>query len=98
METLRVMALALCLALAACAPNPETAPAPHPAPPAPRAPVVVAVVIDQLSAWIADERLRLLPPDGFFARLAREGTWVRALRYPYAITDTGPGHAALHTG
>lgn len=62
------------------------------------APFVVALVVDQLSAWIAEERVPLLPRDGFFAKLAREGTWVRALRYPYAITDTAPGHAALHTG
>lgn len=67
-------------------------------PPASRAPVVLALVVDQLSAWVAEERVPRLPEAGFFARVVREGTWVRALRYPYAITDTAPGHAALHTG
>ncbi len=62
------------------------------------APVVVAMVIDQFAAWVAEDRLRELPPDGGFARLVREGTWVRTMRYPYAITDTAPGHASLHTG
>ena len=47
---------------------------------------------------MAEERLSLLPADGFFASLRRSGTWARRMRYPYAITDTAPGHAALHTG
>jgi Type I phosphodiesterase / nucleotide pyrophosphatase len=64
----------------------------------PRAPVVVAFVVDQLSAWVAEERLPLLPPEGGFARLRREGTWAKAVRLPYAATDTAPGHASLHTG
>ena len=67
-------------------------------PPSARGVVMVAIVVDQLSAWIADERVPKLPESGFFARMKREGTWVRAMRYPYAITDTAPGHAALHTG
>ncbi|HEX2570227.1 MAG TPA: alkaline phosphatase family protein, partial [Polyangia bacterium] len=64
----------------------------------PRAPVVVTIVVDQLAAWIAAERLPLLPPTGGFARLVREGLWVREMRYAHAVTDTGPGHAALYTG
>lgn len=87
---IRLATIALCVA--ACG-RPSDTPV-H----AEREPFVVAIVVDQLSAWVADERLPLLPPDGFFARLAREGTWVHAMRYPYAQTDTGPGHAALHTG
>lgn len=69
-------------------------------PPTPsrRAPFVVAIVVDQLSAWVAASRLPELPRDGGFARLVREGTWVTTMRYPYAVTDTGPGHASLHTG
>lgn len=77
--------------------------APGPAPaaaPAPKhhAPFVVAIVVDQLSAWVAASRWPELPKDGGFARLRREGTWVKNLRYPYAVTDTAPGHAALQTG
>lgn len=61
-------------------------------------PFVVAIVVDQLSAWVAWSRWPELPKDGGFARLAREGTWVKTMRYPYAVTDTAPGHTSLHTG
>lgn len=49
---------------------------------------------------MADSRLPLLPADanGGLTRLVREGTWAKKLTYPYAVTDTAPGHAALHTG
>lgn len=63
-----------------------------------RPPFVVAIVVDQLSAWVAQSRWPELPNDGGFARLRREGTWVKTLRYPYAVTDTAPGHTSLHTG
>jgi len=58
----------------------------------------VTIVVDQLAAWIAAERWPLLPADGGFARLRREGLYVRELRYDYASTDTAPGHSALYTG
>ena len=64
----------------------------------PQAPLAVAIVVDQLAAWLASERLPLLPATGGFARLLREGTYVKDLRYAHAITDTAPGHAALFTG
>ena len=54
--------------------------------------------MDQLAAWIAAERWPELPPDGGFARLRREGLYVRELRYDHAVTDTAPGHSALYTG
>jgi hypothetical protein len=60
--------------------------------------VLVTVVVDQLAAWIADERLPRLPPGGGFARLVREGTYVREARFDHASTETAPGHAALYTG
>jgi hypothetical protein len=60
--------------------------------------VTVTLVVDQLAGWIADERWPLLPADGGFARLRREGTWVHAATYDHAVTDTGPGHAAIYTG
>ena len=62
------------------------------------APLVVSIVVDQLAAWMLDERLPTLPADGGFARLVREGTRVRSLVYAHAATDTAPGHAALYTG
>lgn len=94
---------------AACRPSPAEATSAPAAPPAPpstdggaprgaRAPVVVGIVVDQLSAWIASSRLDELPKDGGFARLLREGTWARSMRYAHAVTDTAPGHAALQTG
>lgn len=64
----------------------------------PRANVLVTIVVDQMAAWIASERWPLLPQEGGFARLRREGTWVKELRYAHAATDTAPGHASLYTG
>lgn len=62
-----------------------------------RAPVVITLVIDQLGAWIADERWPTLPATGGFARLRREGS-AATIVFPYAVNDTAPGHAALYTG
>ena len=74
--------------------------APAPAAPVPVAPLraLVTIVVDQLAAWIASERWPELPADGGFARLRREGLYVRELRYDHASTDTAPGHSALYTG
>lgn len=70
------------------------------APPAPvrRDPITLGIVVDQLSAWVLEERLSALPPTGGFARLAREGTRVVRMEYSHAVTDTAPGHASLYTG
>jgi hypothetical protein len=62
------------------------------------APVLVTIVVDQLAGWVAAERLGELPATGGFARLRREGTWVTAMRFEHAVTDTAPGHSALFTG
>jgi hypothetical protein len=89
-------------ALSACdrsAAAPPTSPPPAvAAAPPKRQPFVVAIVVDQLSAWVAQSRWPELPSDGGVARLRREGTWVKTMRYPYAVTDTAPGHTSLHTG
>jgi len=85
----------LALLLVACRP-PSTKPAaPHASA---RPPLVVALVVDQLAAWIADERLATLAPTGGFARLRREGTSYRDVRFAHAATDTAVGHASLFTG
>lgn len=91
---MRLAPIALC-ALAACG-EPAAPRAPRP-PPAARGPLVVTIVVDQLAAWIAEERLERLEGGGF-ARLRREGTWVREARYPHACSETAPGHALLFTG
>ncbi|HEY7376726.1 MAG TPA: alkaline phosphatase family protein, partial [Polyangia bacterium] len=83
--------------LAGCRPRaaaPATPGAPQPA----RPPVLVTIVVDQLAAWTADERWPALPSDGGFARLLREGLYVRELHFAHSVTDTAPGHAALYTG
>ena len=54
----------------------------------PRPPVVVAIVIDQLPAWLAIERWPTLPRDGGFARLLGESSAAGILRYPYAHNAT----------
>ena len=71
-----------------------------PATPASAAPPpwLVTIVVDQLAAWEAAERLGLLPADGGFARLRREGLTVPELRFEHAATDTAAGHAALYSG
>jgi hypothetical protein len=93
----RFVAIAALLTATACASPPATPPA-SPAPPTPAHPILVTLVVDQLAAWIASDRFDLLPSDGGFARLRREGTTVRAMRYEHAVTDTAPGHSALYTG
>ena len=60
--------------------------------------MVVSIVVDQFAAWLAHERLPELPKTGGFARLLREGTMVRDMRYMHSATDTAPGHSALYTG
>jgi hypothetical protein len=62
------------------------------------APITVAIVVDQLAAWVLRERIDQLPSDGGFARLQREGRYFPEMAYDHAITETAPGHASLFTG
>jgi hypothetical protein len=64
-------------------------------PAAPR--LIVVLVIDQFRADYLD-RFREQFVAGGFARLLREGAVFRSCYFPYAITETGPGHATLATG
>jgi arylsulfatase A-like enzyme len=89
-----VLAVVLAFVASCRAPHAETDAPPAPPPP----PFVVTVVVDQLAAWMADERFGQLPAGGGFARLRREGLYVKEMRYGHAVTDTAPGHAALYTG
>jgi hypothetical protein len=66
-----------------------------PAGPAPR--LVVVLVIDQFRSDYLDI-YRSEFGDGGFVRVMREGAVFRECFYPYAITETGPGHATLATG
>ncbi|MFO0630471.1 MAG: alkaline phosphatase family protein [Polyangiales bacterium] len=85
----------LAITLSACA---STQTPPPPTPRAAEAPLVVSMVVDQFPAWMVADRIPMLPDDGGFARLRREGTWHRQLRYLHAATDTAPGHSSLFTG
>ena len=94
----RSWVLGLTVAMAGgCRPQAAALATPGDGPVAPT-PLVVTIVVDQLAAWMADERWPALPSDGGFARLLREGLYVRELHFAHAVTDTAPGHAALYTG
>lgn len=71
-----------------------------PAPPsqskvAPR--LVVLIVVDQLGSWVLEEHLSLLPGDSFIRR-AHEAGASHTVAYPFASTQTAPGHTSLATG
>jgi len=63
-----------------------------------RGPIVVAIVVDQLAAWVLRERIDALPANGGFARLRREGKFYQEMAFAHAVTETAPGHASLFTG
>lgn len=82
-----VVTLTLALGCAPVAPRPSP-------PPPPR--LVVLVVIDQWPSWgVAERRAHYRAG---LARLLDGGVHFRRAQYPYAITFTAPGHAALGTG
>ncbi|MBK8237282.1 MAG: alkaline phosphatase family protein [Deltaproteobacteria bacterium] len=93
--------LALCAAglatlLAACPRGTDTAtPTPTTAA-ATRPKLVVLVVIDQLPSWSFD-RDRDDLAGGIAGLLDRGALWPKA-RYPYATTNTAPGHATIGSG
>ncbi len=110
---MQIRTLLACIMLAVlapgCAPRPRpTASAEPPAaqsattPPAsPATPpkLVVLVVVDQLPSWWFEKHLsRFADSDQGIARLLREGTYYSQATYPYAVTFTAAGHAALGTG
>ena len=97
MNTSGFFALVFALsALSACHAPREVVPTGPPVTPGYR--VVVAIVVDQLAAWVMAERARELPANGGFARFGREGLYAREMEFQHAVTETAPGHAALFTG
>lgn len=64
-----------------------------------REPVRLAVllVFDQMRADFLDKWEPLFGTDGF-RRLQTEGAWFSECHYPYATTETGPGHASMLSG
>lgn len=99
----------LCAALSACAAtHPETEIKPtvreDPAPPDPPpsqadvAPkLVVLIVLDQFGSWVLNEHLPLLPSNSVIRRAYEEGAF-HTVDFPFAATQTAPGHASLTTG
>ncbi|HXU10454.1 MAG TPA: alkaline phosphatase family protein, partial [Candidatus Binatia bacterium] len=63
----------------------------------PGARLVVLLVVDQLRPDYLDRLAPRFGPDGF-RRLIRQGVRFTGCAYPYALTETGPGHATLATG
>ncbi len=95
-----LLAAVLCIALHASLPTCTYAQSPPPAGPAapsPRPKLIVVVVVDQFRAdFLSRFRDRFGP--GGFHRLLRGGAYFSECYYPYAVTETGPGHATLATG
>ena len=68
------------------------------APGAARGPrLVLVLVVDQFRTDYLDRLLPRFGPDGF-KRLLRDGTLYTGCAYPYAFTETAPGHATIATG
>lgn len=80
----------IALVLLAACPGPK-----RPEPPPPPLRLVVTVVVDQLPQW-AYAKKSLAATDGLGRIVAQGRHWTA--RYPYAATQTAPGHAALGTG
>jgi predicted AlkP superfamily pyrophosphatase or phosphodiesterase len=84
--------------------TPHVAPPPHemhvrpvtsPAP-SPRPKLIVLLVVDQMRGDYVDKFKGQWT--GGLKRLLQEGAWFRAAAYPYAATETCPGHATISTG
>jgi hypothetical protein len=59
--------------------------------------LVVLIVLDQLGSWVLDRQLPLLPANSVIRRAHERGASHTA-QYPFASTQTAPGHASLTTG
>ena len=59
--------------------------------------LLVLVVFDQMRGDYL-QRWQELFAEGGFARLQKDGAWFTNCHYPYAVTQTGPGHASMLTG
>ncbi|MCZ6806781.1 MAG: alkaline phosphatase family protein [Deltaproteobacteria bacterium] len=59
--------------------------------------LVVLIVMDQLATWVLDAYLPILPSDSVLRRAHESGAYHQAA-FPFAATQTAPGHASLTTG
>lgn len=97
--------LALCAATTVCGqsaaskaavPATQKATAANKLPAAVRPKLVVMIVVDQMRGDYVDKFQAQW--SGGLKRLIEEGAWFRAAAYPYASTETCPGHATISTG
>lgn len=58
--------------------------------------LVVMLVVDQMRADYVDKFSSQW--NGGLKRLVQQGAWFRAAAYPYAATETCPGHSTISTG
>jgi predicted AlkP superfamily pyrophosphatase or phosphodiesterase len=58
--------------------------------------LIVMIVVDQMRADYLDKFQGQW--SGGLKRLVEQGAWLRAAAYPYAATETCPGHATISTG
>jgi len=97
--TLRTWMMAAAVLLAGtgvCAQAAKPAVTKKAAPPATRPKLVMMIVVDQMRADYVDKFRGQWT--GGLKRLVDEGAWFRAAAYPYAATETCPGHATISTG
>ncbi len=59
--------------------------------------LLVLVVFDQMRGDYLERWGSLFGTDGF-GRLTKNGAWYTQCHYPYATTQTGPGHASMLSG
>lgn len=59
--------------------------------------LVVLIVVDQLATWVLETYLPILPSGSVLREGYEHGAFHRAA-FPYAATQTAPGHASLATG
>ena len=78
-----------------CAQAPRPA-VPKKVPPVARPKLVVMIVVDQMRADYVDKFRGQW--NGGLKRLVEEGAWFRSAAFPYAATETCPGHSTISTG
>jgi len=100
-----LLAAAMSIALGCATTTPRAAPTvekpEEPQEPASKSKVapklVVLIVMDQLGSWVLEQQLQLLPSDSVIRRAYEDGA-AHTTEFPYASTQTAPGHASLSTG
>ncbi|MEM7436631.1 MAG: alkaline phosphatase family protein [Myxococcota bacterium] len=59
--------------------------------------LVVLIIVDQLGNWVLDTYLPILPKSSLLRRVSEQGVYLQAA-FPFASTQTAPGHTSLATG